>query len=222
MMIGQTNARSRAQDASGLGSTPRVAIVEDDAPVRRSLVRLLTAQGIEAEGYPDAHSFLAALEPPYPDVAVLDLQMPGMSGLQLQAALVERGDHIPLIFLSAYGTVPSSVWAMRQGAVDFFEKPADPDLLLEAIRRAVEQGREHRTRVEAQKAAAERVRNLSPRELEVFYLMVQGASSKRIASELGVVVQTAKVHRSRVMRKVGADSIADLVRLEADLNGRAS
>lgn len=200
--------------------SPRVAIVEDDAPVRRSLVRLLTAQGIEAEGYPDAHSFLDSLQAPYPDVAVLDLQMPGMSGLQLQAALVERGNQIPLIFLSAYGTVPSSVWAMRQGAVDFFEKPADPDLLLEAIHRAVDQGREQRALQRAKEAAEARVSKLSPRELEVFYLMVQGASSKRIASELGVVVQTAKVHRSRVMRKVEADSIADLVRLEADLHGR--
>jgi FixJ family two-component response regulator len=199
---------------------PRVAIVEDDAPVRRSLVRLLTAQGIEAEGYPDAHSFLQALEAPYPDAAVLDLQMPGMSGLQLQAALAERGDDIPLIFLSAYGTVPSSVWAMRQGAVDFFEKPADPDALLGAIQRAVGAGQEKRARREAQVAAQKRVERLSPRELEVFYLMVQGATSKKIATELGVVVQTAKVHRSRVMRKVEADSIADLVRLEADLSGR--
>lgn len=199
---------------------PRVAIVEDDAPVRRSLVRLLTAQGIEAEGYPDAHSFLQTLGAPYPDAAVLDLQMPGMSGLQLQAALAERGDDIPLIFLSAYGTVPSSVWAMRQGAVDFFEKPADPDALLGAIGRAVEMGQDRRVRREAQEAAQKRVDRLSPRELEVFYLMVQGASSKKIATDLGVVVQTAKVHRSRVMRKVGVDSIAELVRLEADLSAR--
>jgi len=191
----------------------RIGIVDDDAPILRSMERLLNVAGYKVDAYPGPQAFLQGLPESLPDALVVDLQMPGMTGLQLQSELVTRGYNIPLVFLSAYGTVPASVSAMRGGAVDFLEKPAEPEVLLQALQRALAVAEGLRSEAAEQRQAQERLSLISPRERDVFELMVRGYRSKNIAEELGIALQTVKVHRSRVMQKLGARSLTDLVRL---------
>jgi two-component system, LuxR family, response regulator FixJ len=198
----------------------RIAVVEDDDAVRDSLVRLLEASGYEARPFAEGTTFLASLKEVTPDVVILDLQLPGMTGLQIQGLLRDRLPQTPVIFLTAYGTVPASVAAMRTGAVDFLEKPADPNFFLDALGRAVQLARREQTALGLQDAAKKRIEALSPRELEVMHLLIEGASSKRITQELGIALQTAKVHRMRVMRKLQVDSLSELVRLSDQAEGR--
>jgi two-component system, LuxR family, response regulator FixJ len=204
----------------GVHSKARIAIVEDDDAVRDSLTRLLDASGYDSLPYSEGTSFLASLRGTTPDVVILDLQLPGMSGLQIQSVLQERLPTTPVLFLTAYGTVPASVAAMRTGAVDFLEKPADPSFLLDALERAVQLARKEQSSKVLQQAAQERISVLSPRETEVMRLLCEGASSKRITLELGIALQTAKVHRMRVMRKLNVDSLSELVRLVDQSEGR--
>jgi FixJ family two-component response regulator len=201
-------------------SQARIAIVEDDDAVRDSLTRLLEASGYAPDPFSEGTSFLASIRSSAPDVVILDLQLPGMTGLQIQGVLRERLPTTPVIFLTAYGTVPASVAAMRTGAVDFLEKPADPMFLLEAVDRAVQLARREQISKVLQEKARVRLDALSPREAQVMELLVQGASSKRITQELGIALQTAKVHRMRVMRKLEVDSLSELVRLVDQAEGR--
>ncbi|MCU0626046.1 MAG: response regulator [Gemmatimonadaceae bacterium] len=199
-----------------------VAVVDDDAALRTSLVRLLREEGHEAEGFASGPDFLAASEKRGFGCAIVDLRMPQMTGLELQRLLVARGDPMPLLFLTAFGTIPESVRAMRDGAVDFLEKPLDTDRMLDAVQRALAIGRGRDAVRQRLADASARVSTLSPREREVMHAVARGLLNKQIAAELGITVRTVKYHRARVMEKTGAGSVPDLVRLLSDTSDAAS
>jgi FixJ family two-component response regulator len=190
-----------------------VFVVDDDDSVRRSLSRLIRSAGWRVETFPTAKSFLDYTPPNRPGCLVLDLQLPGVSGLELQTSLVEAGRDIPIVFITGHGDVPSSVRAMKGGAVDFLQKPFDDQELLDCISRALGRSREQRAR-RAERAVLEaRFLTLTPREREVLALVVIGKLNKQIASDLGAAEKTIKVHRGRVMAKMQAGSVAELVRM---------
>jgi len=212
----EENVRNTADPAhSGMG-TPSVittvAVVDDDAAARISLVRLLQLEGYHVHEYDSASSFLEGAENRAYSCIVTDLRMPGVTGLDLQKSLEGRGVFVPLVFVTAFGTVPASVQAMRSGAVDFLEKPADPSALLDAVKRAVARCDAHATKQELLSAVLQRIERLTAREREVFEGVARGLPNKSIATELGIALKTVKVHRGRVMTKMDAESVADLVR----------
>ena len=191
---------------------PRVYIVDDDSDVRDSLVWLLKSVGIAADAYPGPEDFLAALDPETPGCLIVDVRMPRVSGFQLQARLNGMDVPLPVVFCSAYGDIRMSVRAMQQGAVDFIEKPYDPQQMIELVQanlvRAGEMfgARSRRRRVE------ERIESLTPREREILRLVIDGLPSQNIARLLGTSVKTVDVHRARIKRKTGANSIGTLIR----------
>jgi len=190
-----------------------VFIVDDDALVRRSLERLLRSVGWRVKMFSTAQEFLDCRRPDGPACIVLDIRMPGLSGLDLQEKLSTTGLDMPVIFVTGHGTVPMSVRAMKAGAIDFLQKPIDDQILLDAILRAIDQDR-RTTEERAERRELEvRLESLTPREREVFALVVRGLMNKQIAGNLGTSEKTVKVHRARVMRKMQADSLADLVRM---------
>ena len=192
---------------------PRVFVVDDDASVRRSLTRLLESAGYDVETFPSAVDFLE--RPPYtgPCCLVLDVRMPGPSGIDLQATLAALGRPTSIVFVTGHIDVPMSVAAMKAGAVDLLTKPVDEKDLLEAIERAVIRDSRERSEGAQLGEIQERAATLTPREREVFAQVVRGLLNKQIASELGVAEKTVKVHRARVMRKMQAGSVAELVRM---------
>lgn len=190
-----------------------VAVVDDDAAARISLVRLLEVSGYRVLGFDSGAALLDAPELSTMRCIITDLQMPGLTGLELQKALVSRGVVIPLVFVTGYGTVSTGVQAMRDGAVDFLEKPADPDALLAAVERAVAKGQFQATRAGQAAEVTRRWQLLTARERQVFDGVVQGLPNKLIAAQLGIALKTVKVHRGRVMQKMAAQSVAELVRL---------
>jgi FixJ family two-component response regulator len=193
--------------------TATVFLVDDDLSILRALTRLLRVGGHQVSAFRSPRDFLAQHDAAVPGCVVLDLAMPGLNGLELQAALAAAGSQRPIVFISGHGDVPSSVRAMKAGAVDFLTKPVSQENLLAAIQRAIECDRVMRqTRAELQ-AIDERLNRLTPREREVFQHVVAGQLNKQIAVDLGTVEKTVKVHRSRVMEKMGVRSLADLVRI---------
>ncbi len=189
-----------------------VAVVDDDDAARVSLARLLDVAEYRSVSFA---SGAALLEWPTADAVqcvVTDLQMPGLSGLDLQKALRVRGIDVPMVFVTGFGTVSSSVEAMRDGAVDFLEKPADPAALLDAVERAVAKGATLQAKAEMSGEIQRRLALLTAREQQVFGGVVQGLPNKQIAARLGIALKTVKVHRGRVMQKMAAQSVADLVR----------
>jgi FixJ family two-component response regulator len=197
---------------------PLVFIVDDDASVRKSLARLIRAAGYQVEAFASAREFLARPRHEAPCCLVLDVRMPGLTGLQLQEALATAGHLTATVFITGYGDVPVSVKAMKSGAVDFLTKPVDKQDLLGAIERAMTRAR-HASREAARITdIRDRIKTLTPREAEVFALVVTGMLNKQIASDLGVSEKMVKVHRGRVMEKMRAGSLAELVRL-ADQGG---
>lgn len=191
---------------------PIVFVVDDDPSVRRSLARLLHSAGFLVETFPSAQDFLRCEPPDSQSCLVLDIRMPGLSGLELQEKLAAAGKIMPIIFITGHGTVPMSVKAMKAGALDFLQKPFSDQELLDAIQEAVERGRQLREKRDEIRMIERRACLLTPRESEVFALVVTGKLNKEIAYELGVGEKTVKVHRARVMRKMQAQSLADLVR----------
>ena len=192
---------------------PTVFVVNDDAAVRKSLVRLLKSAGYRAESFASADEFIECRKRnPLPGCALVDIQMPGIDGLQLQRELINSTHEIPIIFITGYGDIPSSVKAMKAGAVDFFSKPFNDEALLQAIREAIQ--RDQRARCErAERASlAARFATLTPREREVLGWVVRGIRNKQIAAALGASEKTIKIHRGRVMEKMKVPSVADLVR----------
>jgi two-component system response regulator FixJ len=194
-----------------------VAVVDDDDAARISLVRLLEVAGYDARGFDSGATFLDAPDLSQVWCVVTDLQMPGLSGLDLQKALGGRGLAVPMVFVTGFGTVRTSVQAMRDGAVDFLEKPADPGELLAAVERAVAKREVLVIRANVRSALEQRMALLTSRERQVFEGVVQGLPNKHIAAQLGIALKTVKVHRGRVMQKMEADSVADLVRFAETL-----
>ena len=190
-----------------------VHLVDDDPSVRRALGRLLAAAGHRCETHVSAEAFLARQSDAGHGCAVIDLQLPGASGLELQARLVELDATLPLIFLTGRGDIPTSVQAMKGGAVDFLTKPVDAATLLAAIAAALERGRVLRAARAAEAGVDARLGRLTPREREVLDMVVEGRLNKQIAADLGVAEKTIKVHRARVMQKLEVRTVADLVRL---------
>ena len=190
-----------------------VFVVDDDASVRKSLTRVITSAGFTVETFASAREFFARERPPGPCCTVLDVRMPGLTGLDLQEALAAAGRRMPIVFITGHGDVSMSVKAMKAGAVDFLTKPFDVENLLDAVRRAVAKDVKALADERRTSDVLALVRRLTPRETEVFALVVTGMLNKQIAAELGIGEQTVKVHRARVMEKMRAGSVAELVRL---------
>jgi FixJ family two-component response regulator len=193
-----------------------VFVVDDDISVRESLELLLRNAGWQAETFASAREFLSRPRATVPCCLVLDVTLPGLNGLELQQRLVERSE-MPIIFITGYGDVPMSVRAMKAGAVEFLTKPFDDQVLLDAIRHAIERSRD----ALRQQTDLQRLRScydaLTPREREVMSLVVSGLLNKQVGGELGISEITVKAHRGQVMRKMKADSLADLVTMAARL-----
>jgi RNA polymerase sigma factor (sigma-70 family) len=200
---------------------PVVHVVDDDPSFRTAISRLLRAAGYEVRVYGSAGDFL--LEPPADGSGciLLDLRMPGPSGLELHEAIARRGDTLPVIFLTGHGDIPQSVRAMRQGAVDFLTKPVRRSDLIASIRQALERQEAAAETTGRRKAIAERFAKLTPREKEVFELVVAGRLNKQIAALLGTSERTVKAHRARIMEKMQVDSVAGLVQSDGWLRPRS-
>lgn len=192
---------------------PTVFIVDDDASVRDALKRLLRSVGLRCELFGLAQEFLRYRRPDLPSCLVLDVRLPGTSGLDLQRQLADAEIQIPIIFITAHGDIPMSVRAMKAGAVEFLPKPFRDQDLLEAIHIAMERDRTRRQRETEIAAVRVRFETLTPREREVVAMVVSGLPNKRIATEIGITENTVKVHRSRAMDKMQALSLADLVKM---------
>jgi len=195
----------------------RVFLADDDASVRRALTRLLRAAGLEAMSFASADELLAALDDREPSCVVADLRMPGLSGLDLQDELARRGLEVPILFISGQADVTSSVRAMKGGAVDFLEKPFSETVLIGAVRAALARHREAREARREVGVLRARLARLTPREREVFALVASGLLNKQVGHELGTTEKTIKVHRARVMEKMEAGSLADVVRMAGRL-----
>ena len=193
--------------------TAIVYVVDDDASFRKSLLRLLKAHGLAAQAYDSAPDFLKSGLAARTGCIVLDVRMPGLSGLDLQEELARADCAMPVVFLTGHGDIPMSVQAMKKGAVDFLTKPVDEKSLLEAVRNALSRNEKHlRERAEIEVVRG-RVGALTEREFEVMRHVIAGELNKKIGERLGVVEKTIKVHRARVLEKMGVPSVAELVRL---------
>jgi FixJ family two-component response regulator len=196
-----------------------VFVVDDDVSVRESLDLLLRTAGWQCETFASGQEFLSHPRPAVPSCLVLDVTLPGLSGLDLQKQIAARSD-MPIIFITGHGDVPMSVQAMKAGAVEFLTKPFKDDVLLDAIRGALERSRATRLRDAEMQALRNRYESLTPREREVMALVVSGLLNKQVGGELGISEITVKAHRAQVMRKMKADSLPDLVTMAARLGVR--
>jgi FixJ family two-component response regulator len=201
---------------------PVVYVVDDDLSVLQSVDRLLRSAAYEVKTFTSALTFLDFRHLDAPGCLVLDVKMPGLSGLELQDRLADKDISFPVIFITGHGTIPISVQAMKAGAVDFLQKPFDSTDFLDAIAKAIDKDRQAKQDQEERKQLRERLEVLTPREYEVFGLVVTGMLNKQIAFDLGTTEKTIKVHRARVFEKMGAASLADLVRFAEKLGIRSA
>lgn len=197
---------------------PIVFVVDDDDAVRSALRLLLKSVGLTATTLPTAQQFLTTYDPGQPGCLVLDVRMPGMSGLELQQQLNLRGAVIPVIFITGHGDVPMAVEAMQQGAFDFLQKPFRDQDLIDRIQKALAKDKQNRAEIGERSRNVERFESLTPREREVLALVASGKPNKVMAADLGLSQRTVEIHRARVMEKMGVSSLAQLVRIVMDLN----
>ena len=212
---GEAGSESRAQVVSD--DTPVVFVVDDDISVRDSLELLILSAGWQPETFASAEDFLGRSRFDGPSCLVLDMTLPNLNGLDLQKRIVDRVD-MPIIFITGYGDVPTTVQAMKAGAVEFLTKPFGFDELQNAISQALERSRTSRAHEAELRVLRDCHASLTPREREIMALVVSGLLNKQIAAELGISEITVKAHRGRVMRKMHVDSLADLVRVAAALD----
>jgi FixJ family two-component response regulator len=198
-----------------------VFVVDDDISVRESLELLIKDAGWQPHMFESAQNFLDCPRATVPSCLVLDVTLPGLNGLELQKQVADRTD-MPIIFITGYGDVPMSVQAMKAGAIEFLTKPLKNDVLLDAIRGAIERSRVALRQESAMRALRDRYASLTPREREVMALVVSGLLNKQVAGELGISEITVKAHRGQVMRKMKADSLADLVKMAGSMGLRPS
>jgi FixJ family two-component response regulator len=213
--LGEAGSESRAPVISR--DTPVIFVVDDDVSVRESLELLILSVGWQSETFESAEEFLERSPIGGPSCLVLDVTLPNLNGLDLQKRMIDRAD-MPVIFITGYGDVPTTVQAMKAGAVEFLTKPFGDNVLLNAIGQAVERSRTMLAHEAELRALRDRHVSLTPRERETMALVVSGLLNKQIAAKLGISEITVKAHRGRVMRKMGVDSLAELVRVAAALN----
>jgi FixJ family two-component response regulator len=190
-----------------------VFVIDDDASVRKALTNLLRSVGLQVEAFGTAQEFLSNKRPDGPGCLVLDVRLPGSSGLDLQRQLVEAGIQLPIIFITGHGDIEMSVQAMKAGAVEFLTKPFREQVLLDAVQHAIERDRAAHAQRATLAELHDRYHSLTPREQEIMALVIRGLLNKQIAGELGTTEATIKVHRAKVMHKMKADSLADLIRI---------
>jgi FixJ family two-component response regulator len=190
-----------------------VFAIDDDASVRKGVARLLRSAGYKSEVFASAADFLARSAHPGPSCLIVDVQMPGLNGIDLQEALIQRRRAEQLVFITGYGNIPMCARAMKAGAVDFLPKPFRADQLLQCVERALARSADERNRAAEKNRARQFLDLLTPREFEVMQLVTTGMLNKQIAGVLGTAEKTVKVHRGRVMQKLGVRSVAELVRL---------
>ena len=200
-----------------MSDTQVVHVVDDDVAVRDSLKMLLTSVGLSCQVHESGAAFLADFDESVSGCIVADIRMPGMSGLELQAKLNESETEVPLIFITGHGDVPMAVDAMKAGALDFIQKPFRDQELLDRINQALAKDDNRRKTGEAEQDVLERLESLTPREREVMDRVVRGEANKVIALDLGVSQRTVEIHRARVMQKMGARSLAQLVRMASQV-----
>jgi FixJ family two-component response regulator len=198
-----------------------VFVIDDDASVRDSLKNLLESVGLHAELFDSAQAFMKSHPPELPGCLILDVRLPGLSGLEFQNELLKRGVSLPIIFITGHGDIPMSVRAMKLGAVEFLTKPFRDQDLLEAVRVGLDRDRARRKDLKTVAALRERYESLTAREREVIGFVVAGLANKQIAAKMGISNATAKVHRANIMRKMQAHSLAELLRM-ADVLGAGS
>lgn len=199
-----------------MSAQPVVFIVDDDPAIRRAISRLLRAHGFRTELFDSADAFLEAAPETASGCVILDVQMPGMTGLALQESMRELDSSYPIVFISGHGGVKDGVKAMKAGAVDFLQKPFGEGELLDAVERGLRMHAEQSARLRLLRRSRERLQRLTPRETEVMELVAEGLRNQDVAEVLGISEQTVKVHRGRVMRKLKVDSVAALVRLATE------